>query len=63
MKCPDNQGKIEITNVANSDSAKLIGAQEAQRLLEENSSPFAQNETPTDFDPRNYFVINTGSNN
>jgi len=63
MKCPDNQGKIEITNVANSDSAKLIGAQEAQKLLEENSSPFAPNETPTDFDPRNYFVINTGSDN
>jgi len=56
MKTPDNEGKIDITNVCNADTPKVIAADEAAKIVEEKSKPFVKDGPAVDFDPKNYFV-------
>ena len=56
MKTPDNEGKIDITNVCNAGTPKVMSADEAAKMLEEKSKPFVKDGPDVDFDPRNYFV-------
>jgi len=56
MKTPDNEGKIDITNVCNADTPGVVGADAAAKIVEEKSKPFVKDGPAVDFDPRNYFV-------
>jgi len=56
MKTPDNEGKIDITNVCNADTPGVVDADAAAKIVEEKSKPFVKDGPAVDFDPRNYFV-------
>jgi len=56
MKSPENEGKIDITNVCNPDTPKLVSADDAAKIMEEKSKAFCKDGPQIDFDPRNYFV-------
>jgi len=56
MKTPDNEGKIDITNVCNANTPGVVDADAAAKIVEEKSKPFVKDGPAVDFDPRNYFV-------
>merc|ERR1712029_601303 len=56
MKSPENEGKIDITNVCNPDTPKLVSADDAAKIMEEKSKAFSKDGPQIDFDPKNYFV-------
>ena len=62
MKTPDNEGKIDITNVCNADTPGVVGADAAAKIVEEKSKPFVKDGPAVDFDPRNYFVADMVAN-